>query len=211
MKIKVCGITRKEDLQQLVNYQVNYAGFIFYEKSPRFAGQKIDARTVREIEGIQKVGVFVNAPLEQVQRIITDYGLDMVQLHGDETPEYCAAIRKSVPVIKAFRVGENVDWSALLSAYLPVTDYFLFDTEAGKEYGGTGKRFNWELLQNYPYTHPFYLSGGIGLEETPELLQIKLPALFAVDVNSKFEIQPGVKNMEKVRLFTDQIQSTYLK
>ncbi|PWV50663.1 phosphoribosylanthranilate isomerase [Chitinophaga sp. S165] len=211
MKIKVCGITRKEDLQQLVNYQVNYAGFIFYEKSPRFAGQKIDARTVREIEGIQKVGVFVNAPLEQVQRIITDYGLDMVQLHGDETPEYCAAIRKSVPVIKAFRVGENVDWPALLSAYLPVTDYFLFDTEAGKAYGGTGKRFNWELLQTYPYAHPFYLSGGIGLEETPELLQMKLPALFAVDVNSKFEIQPGVKNMEKVRLFTDQIQSTYLK
>lgn len=211
MKIKVCGITRKEDLQQLVNYQVNYAGFIFYEKSPRFAGQKIDARTVREIEGIQKVGVFVNAPLEQVQRIIADYGLNMVQLHGDETPEYCEAIRKSVPVIKAFRVGENVDWSALLSAYLPVTDYFLFDTEAGKAYGGTGKRFNWELLQTYPYTHPFYLSGGIGLEETAELLQMKLPALFAVDVNSKFEIQPGVKNMEKVRLFTDQIQSTYLK
>jgi phosphoribosylanthranilate isomerase len=211
MKIKVCGITRKEDLQQLVSYQVNYAGFIFYEKSPRFAGQKIDARTVREIAGIKKVGVFVNAPLEQVQRTITDYGLDMVQLHGDETPEYCEAIRKSVPVIKAFRVGENVDWSALLSAYLPVTDYFLFDTEAGKAYGGTGKRFNWELLQTYPYAHPFYLSGGIGLEETPELLQIKLPALFAVDVNSKFEIQPGVKNMEKVRLFTDQIQSTYLK
>lgn len=211
MKIKVCGITRKEDLQQLVNYQVSYAGFIFYEKSPRFAGQKIDARTVREIEGIKKVGVFVDAPLEQVQRIITDYGLDMVQLHGDETPEYCAVIRKSVPVIKAFRVGENVDWSALLSAYLPVTDYFLFDTEAGKAYGGTGKRFNWELLQTYPYTHPFYLSGGIGLEETPELLQMELPALFAVDVNSKFEIQPGVKNMEKVRLFTDQIQSTYLK
>lgn len=211
MKIKVCGITRKEDLQQLVKFQVNYAGFIFYEKSPRFAGHKIDARTVRETEGIKKVGVFVNAPLKQVQHIIADYGLDMVQLHGDETPEYCAAIRESVPVIKAFRVGENVDWSSLLSLYLTVTDYFMFDTEAGKAYGGTGKRFNWELLQTYPYTHPFYLSGGIGLEETPELLQLQMPALFAVDVNSRFEIQPGVKNMEKVRLFTAQIHSTYLK
>lgn len=211
MKIKVCGITRREDLQQLVNYQVNYAGFIFYEKSPRFAAHKIDARTVRETAGIKKVGVFVNAPLEQLQRTIADYGLDMVQLHGDETPEYCAVIQQSVPVIKAFRVGDNVDWSALLSAYLPVTSYFLFDTEAGGEYGGTGKRFNWELLKTYPYTHPFYLSGGIGLEEAPELLQLQLPALFAVDVNSRFEIQPGVKNMEKVRLFTDQIHSTYLK
>lgn len=211
MKIKVCGITRKEDLQLLVNYQVNYAGFIFYEKSPRFAGHKIDARTVRETEGIKKVGVFVNAQFNQLQHIIADYGLDMVQLHGDETPEYCAAVRKIVPVIKAFRVGENVNWSALLSDYLEVTDYFMFDTEAGKAYGGTGKRFNWELLQTYPYTHPFYLSGGIGLEETPELLQLQMPALFAVDVNSRFEIQPGVKNMDKVRLFTAQIHSTYLK
>jgi phosphoribosylanthranilate isomerase len=211
MKIKVCGITKKDDLQQLVQCGVSYAGFIFYEKSPRFAGHRIDARTVRETEGIKKVGVFVDAPLEQVQRIITDYGLDMVQLHGDETPAYCAVLRSKVPVIKAFRVGDNVDWEQLLSAYLPVTDYFLFDTEAGKAYGGTGKRFNWELLQTYPYTHPFYLSGGIGLEETPELLQLQLPALFAVDVNSRFEIQPGVKNMEKVRVFTDQIHSTYLK
>lgn len=210
MKIKVCGITRKEDLQQLVDCQVSYAGFIFYEKSPRFAGQKIDARTVRETTGIRKVGVFVNAPLEQVQRTIADYGLDMVQLHGDETPGYCAAVRERVQVIKAFRVGDNVDWTAL-SPYLSVTDYFMFDTDGGKTYGGTGKRFNWEILSTYPYAHPFYLSGGIGLEETPELLQLKMPALFAVDVNSRFEIQPGVKNMDKVRLFTDQIQSTYLK
>ncbi|MBW8684120.1 phosphoribosylanthranilate isomerase [Chitinophaga rhizophila] len=211
MKIKVCGITRKEDLQRLIEYQVDYAGFIFYEKSPRFAASKIDARTVREITGIKKVGVFVNASQEQVLRTILDFGLDMVQLHGDETPAFCAAIREKVTVIKAFRVGEDVNWDALLAAYMPVTDYFLFDTEAGKAYGGTGKRFNWELLQTYPYTHPFYLSGGIGLEETPELLQLQLPALFAVDVNSRFEEQPGIKNMEKVRLFIDQIQSTYLK
>jgi len=209
MNIKVCGITKREDLQQLVQYGVDYAGFIFYEKSPRFAAQKIDARTVRETTGIKKVGVFVNAPLEQAKRTIADYGLDMVQLHGDETPAYCAALRGIVPVIKAFRVGENVNWEELLGAYLPVTDYFLFDTEAGKAYGGTGKRFNWELLQTYPYQHPFYLSGGIGLEETAELLQLQLPALFAVDVNSRFETAPGVKDMDKVRLFKDQIHSTY--
>ncbi|SFE15870.1 phosphoribosylanthranilate isomerase [Chitinophaga sp. CF118] len=211
MKIKVCGITRREDLQKLVEYQVNYAGFIFYEKSPRFAGSKLDSRTIRETKGIRKVGVFVNAPLEQVKRIVADCGLDLVQLHGDEDPAYCAALREILPVIKAFRVGENVQWKTLLEPYLEVTDYFLFDTEAGKAYGGTGKRFNWELLHSYPYTHPFFLSGGIGPEQLPELLLLDLPALVAVDVNSKFEIQPGIKDMEKVKPFTEQIQSTFLK
>ncbi|MVT11833.1 phosphoribosylanthranilate isomerase [Chitinophaga tropicalis] len=211
MKIKVCGITRKEDLQQLIAFGVDYAGFIFYEKSPRFAGNKLDARSIRETNGILKTGVFVNAPLEQVQRIVADYGLNLVQLHGDETPEYCAALKAIVPVIKAFRVGAAVNWEQLLSAYIPVTDYFLFDTEAGKAYGGTGKMFDWELLKSYPYTHPFFLSGGIGPDQLPELLQLELPALCTVDVNSKFEIQPGVKDMEKVQRFTDKIQSTYLK
>jgi phosphoribosylanthranilate isomerase len=208
MKIKVCGITRREDLLKLVEYQVNYAGFIFYEKSPRFAGSKLDPRTIRETKEIKKVGVFVDAPLEQVRRTITDYGLDMVQLHGDETPGYCAAI--DIPVIKAFRVRTNINWDAI-EPFIAVTDYFLFDTDAGNAYGGTGIRFNWELLNSYPYEHPFFLSGGIGPEQLTELLEFKHPALFAVDVNSKFETVPGVKDMEKVKSFTEQIQSTFLK
>lgn len=205
MHVKVCGITRKEDLQRLIELGANYAGFIFYEKSPRFAGDKIDARTVRECDSILKAGVFVNAPLEQVQRIIADYGLNLVQLHGDETPEYCAALKVQLPVIKAFRIGDSINWATQVAPYLETTDYFMFDTDGGKAYGGTGKRFNWELLQTYPYNHPFFLSGGIGLEEAPELLQLCMPALFAVDVNSRFEIAPGVKDTAKVQLFIDQI------
>jgi len=208
MKIKVCGITRREDLLRLVECRVDYAGFIFYEKSPRFAGNKLDPRTIRETTEIRKVGVFVDAPLEQVRRTITDYGLDMVQLHGDETPGYCASI--NIPVIKAFRVRSNISWDAI-QPYIAVTDYFLFDTDAGNAYGGTGVKFNWELLHGYPYDHPFFLSGGIGPEQLTELLAFKHPALFAVDVNSKFETHPGVKDMGKVQLFTEQIQSTLLK
>jgi phosphoribosylanthranilate isomerase len=204
MNIKVCGITRKEDLQKLIDFGVHYAGFIFYEKSPRFAGNKLDARTVREVSGIRKTGVFVNSPLEQVQRIISDYGLNLVQLHGDETPAYCEMIRTQAPVIKAFRIGENINWETL-KPYLSVTDYFMFDTDAGKAYGGSGKRFNWELLQTYPYEHPFFLSGGIGLEEAPELKELSMPALFAVDVNSRFETQPGIKDTDKVQLFIKQL------
>lgn len=208
MQIKVCGITRKEDLQQLVAYEVNYAGFIFYERSPRFAGNKLDARTIREMKGITKIGVFVNAPVEQVLRIASDYELHMVQLHGDETPAYCAQLRSEITVIKSFRIGDNVIWEELLSPYLDVTDYFLFDTEAGKAYGGTGKRFDWSLLERYPYTKPFFLSGGIGPEQAAELLLLDMPSLFAVDVNSKFETHPGIKDMKKLQHFKEQIHPT---
>ncbi|NLR65980.1 phosphoribosylanthranilate isomerase [Chitinophaga varians] len=206
MRIKVCGITRAADLQGLTDNQADFAGFIFYEKSPRFAANKIDARTVRETAGIRKVGVFVNATAEQVLRTVADYALDMVQLHGDETPAFCAAIRETVPVIKAFRIGDNVDWQTLLTPYIPVTDYFLFDTASVKGYGGTGERFNWELLQQYPFEHPFLLSGGITPEDAEIISELKLPALFAVDINSKFEEAPGVKNMEKVKLFLAEIR-----
>ncbi|WP_212006441.1 phosphoribosylanthranilate isomerase [Chitinophaga sp. HK235] len=206
MRIKVCGITRVNDLQGLVANQVDYAGFIFYERSPRFAASRIDARSVRETTGIRKVGVFVNASAEQIKRTVTDYALDMVQLHGDETPEFCAAIREIVPVIKAFRIGKNVNWETELAAFVPVTDYFLFDTASEKGYGGTGERFNWELLQQYPFDHPFLLSGGIAPEDAAIIGTLQLPALFAIDINSKFEEAPGIKQLDKVKQFVDDVR-----
>ncbi|TWF37272.1 phosphoribosylanthranilate isomerase [Chitinophaga polysaccharea] len=211
MRIKVCGITRITDLQALVANSVDYAGFIFYEKSPRFAGNKIDARSVRETTRIRKVGVFVNASLEQVQRTIADYALDMVQLHGDEAPEFCAALRESIPVIKAFRIGDNVNWQNVVAPFIPVTDYFLFDTASVKGYGGTGDRFNWELLKTYPFDHPFFLSGGITPDQAAEISNMQLPMLFAADVNSKFEDSPGVKNIALVEQFVKEIHSSLTK
>lgn len=211
MRIKVCGITRITDLQALVANGVDYAGLIFYEKSPRFAGNKIDARSVRETTRIRKVGVFVNASLEQVQRTIADYALDMVQLHGDETPEFCAALRESIPVIKAFRIGDNVNWKKDVAPFIPVTDYFLFDTASVKGYGGTGDRFNWELLKTYPFDHPFFLSGGITPDQAAEISNMQLPMLFAADVNSKFEDSPGVKNIALVEQFVKEIHSSLTK
>jgi phosphoribosylanthranilate isomerase len=210
MRIKVCGITRVNDLKGLVENGVDYAGFIFYERSPRFAGNKIDARSVRETTGIIKVGVFVNAPQELIRRTVADYALDYVQLHGDETPEFCAAIKAFVPVIKAFRIGANVSWQEMLAPYVPVTDYFLFDTASEKGYGGTGERFNWELLNGYPFDHPFFLSGGIGPDQAAMLRELELPAIFAVDVNSKFEDKPGVKNLGLVENFVKQIHSSII-
>jgi phosphoribosylanthranilate isomerase len=210
MNIKVCGITREQDLQALVQYGVNYAGFIFYERSPRFAGNKLDARTVRETTGIKKVGVFVDADLQLVKRTIADYRLDLVQLHGNESPEYCAAIQQLVPVIKVFRIGAEVNWQEL-APWLPVSDYFMFDTAAAHAYGGTGLQFNWDLLQSYPFDQPFFLSGGIGPEHTTILLDLQLPLMHAVDVNSRFETAPGIKTLQQVQQFVKDIHSIDLK
>ncbi|WP_143307840.1 phosphoribosylanthranilate isomerase [Chitinophaga vietnamensis] len=211
MHIKVCGITKASDLQALADNGVDFAGFIFYERSPRFAGNRIDARTVRETSGIKKAGVFVNAPAELVLRTVSDYALDLVQLHGDETPAFCASIRETIPVIKAFRIGDTVNWEKEVAPYIPVTDYFLFDTASIKGYGGTGDRFNWELLAQYPYEHPFLLSGGIAPGQEEEISRLQLPALFGVDINSRFEDSPGVKNIQAVQQFVKKIHSSILK
>lgn len=206
MKIKVCGITRKEDLDALVQLGADYAGFIFYGKSPRFVGNKLDARTVRETGGkIGKVGVFVNADPQQVLQTVKDYGLDMVQLHGDEPVAVCQQLRLSVPVVKAFPMGEKAKGAEDAASFMVVADYFLFDT-AGKEYGGTGRQFNWELLNDYRFDKPFFLSGGIGPEDAEAVLRWRHDQFFSLDVNSRFETAPGVKDMDKVAAFIKTIK-----
>lgn len=209
MNIKVCGITRAEDLEALVELGADYAGFIFYGKSPRFAGNKLDGRTVREKgKNIGKVGVFVNADAQQVLQTVKDYGLDMIQLHGDESIALCEQLRATVPVMKVFHVDEKGYGQA--SSFLEVSDYFLFDT-ASADYGGTGRQFNWELLKDYRLGQPFFLSGGIGPGDAEALLQWRHEKLFAVDVNSRFETAPGVKDMEKVAAFIKQLKQNIKK
>ncbi len=205
MKLKVCGITRKSDLDALVQLGVDYAGFIFYNKSPRFAGNKLDGRTVRETgKGIAKVGVFVNAAPAVVEQTVKDYGLDLVQLHGEESIAVCQQLRLTVPVIKVFHVGDEAG-HAHAAPFMPVSDYFLFDT-ASPAYGGTGRQFNWDLLNGYQLQQPFFLSGGIGPDDAEAVKQWLHPALFALDVNSRFEISPGVKDIDKVAGFLKNIK-----
>ncbi|RAJ02656.1 phosphoribosylanthranilate isomerase [Chitinophaga skermanii] len=208
MKIKVCGITREADLQALVAAGADYAGFIFYEKSPRFVGGKLAADVVKSVgAGIQKVGVFVNAESNTVQQAIKNYGLDAVQLHGDEGVTFCQNIRLQVPVIKAFRVGDGSTFLHDAAPFLPVVDYFLFDTAHKGAYGGTGEQFNWEVLQQFTLDKPFFLSGGIGEADVKTLAKFRHPQLFAVDVNSKFETAPGEKDMVRVAKFIQAIKT----
>ena len=207
MKLKICGMTSFEQLQKLGQLGVDFAGLIFYENSKRFVGNKLNSRKsgIRNLQ-IKKVGVFVNAGIDQVGKEVKEYGLSYVQLHGDESVEFCKALRNFVSVIKAIRINEETDLERELTAFEEACDYLLFDTDS-KQYGGGGKQFNWERLKLSNITKPFFLSGGIGLEEVNKLKNFHHPMLFAVDVNSRLEIEPGIKDMDMVKAFMNALNN----
>ncbi len=212
MRIKVCGLNSVDQLLQLDELGVDFGGFIFYPKSPRYILKHALPSEIKKAKGqqINKVGVFVNETVEKVLKMVDDCGLYLVQLHGDETPRYCEKIANYVTVIKAFRLREddNVLWK--IKDYNDIVDMFLFDT-AGAAYGGTGEKFNWEIFNGLNIGKPFFLSGGIGPDDINQLTTFsKLTVakdLFAIDVNSKFEISPGVKNMKLMEQFIQQTKA----
>lgn len=204
MRVKVCGMTLPEQLEQLGGLGVTFAGFIFYPKSPRYVFKHMTTTQIRKENNVNKVGVFVNASIEEVLHMVDECRLHMVQLHGDETPKYCEKIADYVSVVKAFRVSENDNIEWMIKHYMDVCDMFMFDT-MGAGYGGTGKKFNWNMLKDASIGKPFFLSGGIEPGDEEQLKAFaELPvgkALFAVDINSKFEVSPGIKDMDKVKTF----------
>ena len=203
MNIKVCGITEMKQLQQLDGLDIDFAGLIFYKDSPRYVGDKLSKKDVKKADfDLKKVGVFVNPELIDVLDAIDDYGLEVVQLHGEESPEMCDDLSSEVEVIKAFRItgDENID--ELVAPYDAVCDYYLFDTGGLKEsFGGTGQQFDWNILKKAKIEKPFFLSGGIGVEDAARVKAFKHPDLFGVDINSKFESAPGVKDMKLILQF----------
>jgi len=205
MKLKVCGIRTYEQMRQLQKLGVNYAGMIFYEKSKRHIGELSEAeREKMKALAIRKVGVFVNAEYDAIVKAISDYGLYAVQLHGDETDEFCLELMGKAKVIKVFRVANQTSIDELVKPFEAVCDYYLFDTDTA-QYGGSGKQFDWNILDTAVIDKPFFLSGGIGLEDAGKLQTFQHPCLYAVDVNSRFETAPGVKDMRKVEMFIKRI------
>lgn len=200
MNIKVCGITDMKQLQQLDGLDIEFAGLIFYPESPRYVGDKLSGKDVKKADfDLRKVGVFVNPELIDVLDAIDEYGLDVVQLHGDESPEMCDDLSTEVEVIKAFRITGDEDIDELVAPYDAVCDYYLFDTGGLKEsFGGTGQQFDWNILSKAKIEKPFFLSGGIGVEDLARVKAFKHPDLFGVDVNSRFESSPGIKDMSKI-------------
>lgn len=210
MNIKVCGITSLKQLKQLDGLNIDYAGLIFYKDSPRYIGEKIAKEELKNADfDIKKVGVFVNPEMIDVLDAIDEYGLDAVQLHGDESPEMCEDLGSEVEVIKAFRIGntKDINIDKLVEPYDAVCDYYLFDTEGKNgEPGGTGQQFDWSLLGKSRIEKPFFLSGGIGLEDAPKLKAFKHSDFYAVDINSKFEKEPGVKDMALILQFLQALK-----
>ncbi len=203
MNIKVCGITDMKQLQQLDGLDIDFAGLIFYPESPRFVGDKLSKKDVKKADfDLKKVGVFVNPEMIDVLDAIDDYGLEVVQLHGDESPEMCEDLSSEVEVIKAFRVTGNENIDELVAPYDAVCDYYLFDTGGLKEsIGGTGKQFDWSVLNKAKIEKPFFLSGGISVADVSKIKAFRHLDLFGVDINSHFELSPGVKDMSKVLQF----------
>lgn len=202
MQWKICGLKDPANIAAILEQvQPDYAGLIFYRGSSRFAGNLPPEQLPVFPPATKKVGVFVNATAEEIMQAVTDYGLQLLQLHGSESAAFCRQIHEKtgLPVIKAFAVGETFDF-AQLADYEEAVNFFLFDTQ-GKSHGGNGITFNWELLQSYTYQKPFFLSGGIGMEQAELLKTISLPALYAIDVNSRFETAPGMKNADLLREF----------
>lgn len=215
MQIKVCGITDIEQMLQLDELGIDYIGIIFYPESPRYIlkNKNIILKNIKT--NAKKVGVFVNATQDEIMKQIYQFGLDMIQLHGDEPNEYCQQLN-GVPLIKAFRVKHGVHLPSLAEKFNSV-DFYLFDkgdsstNKNETKYGGTGKKFNWDILKENDFKKPFFLSGGIDLEDAHLLKKINsekvLPNLFAIDINSKFETKPGIKDIEKIKVFIKELRN----
>lgn len=207
LKLKICGMRDTANILDVSALQPDYLGFIFYAQSPRFVGSEFEMPNIPK--SVKKVGVFVNEKTDKIIRTVSEYQLDLVQLHGNETPDQCETLKAAgVHVIKFFAVDENFDF-ALVNPFKPYVRFFLFDTK-GKYYGGNAKTFDWTLLQKYDQLVPFFLSGGISAENVKAIEKIANLNLYALDANSGVEISAAVKDINKVKELKRVADSLYV-
>ena len=210
MIIKLCGLKTKNNVKDLQHVRVDMVGLNFYESSVRYVPD--DDLTTQRMDTIpahiKKVGIFVDASLEEIQWRMASFNLDVVQLHGSETVEFCKQIAADIPVWKAFGISEHFDFG-ILAGYASYCEYFVFDT-ASTVHGGSGQSFDWEVLKGYTGNVPFLLSGGIGPDDAEKVLAFKHPAFAGIDINSRFEFAPSNKDMGKVYDFVESIRKDQL-
>lgn len=204
MKIKVCGMKHPDNIQELSKLPIDFMGMIFYPKSPRYVDDLSESDLNVLPKNIDRVGVFVNSDVDFISEKIEKYSLDMIQLHGNESVEFCRQLNKTIPVMKAFSIANSSDIEQA-DAYRGICRYFLFDTKT-PHYGGSGQKFDWSVLDSYTGDTPFFLSGGISVQDAEEIKEIKHPLFLGVDLNSKFEIEPGLKNIELLDKFINNIK-----
>ena len=215
LKLKVCGLTQLTQIQELISLNTDFLGFIFYEKSPRFVLNHLSLEEISEINHQGKVGVFVNERIEKIVEISEKSNLNFIQLHGDEDEEFIKRLRQmlneNTKIIKVIRIGD--DKTNFENEIKKITNIksqisnLLFDTDS-KAFGGTGKTFDWQILNEIEIPIPYFLSGGISLENIHQLSTINHQPL-ALDINSKFETEPGSKDLEKIKNFTQIVKKIY--
>ena len=204
-QLKVCGLTKIDQILELISMNVDFLGFIFYEKSPRYVLNHLSLKQISEINHLRKVGVFVNESIKAIAEISTEAQLDYIQLHGDEDEDYILKlseiIGENVKIIKVIRIGNQTseEIQKTINQQPSTINYFLFDTDS-KAFGGTGQTFDWQILNEIEIPKPYFLSGGISLENIHQRSTINQQPL-ALDINSKFETEPGIKNLEKIKTF----------
>ena len=205
MKLKICGMRESVNVSKVIALKPDYMGFIFYPESSRFVGDlEYNIISLVKSQGIEPVAVFVNASMETMIQTCTWYGFTHVQLHGDETPQTCEVLRtKGLQVIKAFSVADSSDLKKT-AVYENCCDYFLFDTKTALS-GGSGRHFDWDLLKDYSGTKPFFLSGGIGVDDAEKVKAFYHPLLLGIDLNSRFETEPAVKEVGLLKCFINQL------
>jgi phosphoribosylanthranilate isomerase len=205
IRVKVCGMVDPSNLKEIAASEPDFIGIIFYPGSPRYVDEEAECGLFRNFpQGIKKVGVFLDENISDIVKISQRAGLDLIQLHGSESPAYCSRLRSSgLSVIKVFNIENEFNFESL-TRYLPVCDFFLFDTKSTKP-GGSGRKFKWEKLEEYSLDKPFFLSGGIGPEDAGLIKSICNQGLFGVDINSRFETITGIKDAELVRKFIEEI------
>jgi phosphoribosylanthranilate isomerase len=203
LKIKVCGMKYTQNRQEVEKLDVDFLGYIFYPRSKRFVGETPEPGLFNSEK--PKVGVFVDENAFEILALSKNLGFEWVQLHGKENPKTCQLLkRQGLKIIKAFSVDENFDFEITLP-YEKVANYLLFDTKT-ENHGGSGQKFNWSILDKYEGHIPFFLSGGIGPDDMDSILKINHPKLTGVDINSGFEDEPGLKNIEKLEKFITEIK-----
>lgn len=204
IRIKVCGMRDEKNIREVAALRPDFMGFIFYPHSKRYYGT--DYFHIRQVsEEIKKVGVFVDEKPDVMLKVASLCGLDFIQLHGSESEAICREMKSAgYRVIKVFPIDNEFDFTSL-SEYSEVCDYFMFDRKTDG-YGGSGIKFDWKILEMYDLSVPYFLSGGIGPGDDKSIVKIENPSLFAVDINSRFEIQPGLKNIQSIGSFIDSIR-----
>ena len=209
MKLKVCGLTKLDQIQELISLKVDFLGFIFYEKSPRYVLNHLNLKEISEIPHAGKVGVFVNETIENVIDFSVKANLNFIQLHGDEDDHYIANLKNNLPnqikMIKVIRIGNQTseELQKNINQQPSTINYLLFDTDS-KAFGGTGKTFDWKILNEVEISIPYFLSGGISLENVHQIPTINTQP-FSLDINSKFELETGIKDLEKIKQLYEKL------